>query len=296
MTKPLNSARIQASANIARVFCWKGTSTRRVGTLDQVLGMQPGNVGALKDRAAALSSLGRAQDARRNHEPVLADTPDDVETLNNLANIMRASGQFLDAVTLYDHALKVEPDIAEIWSNRAAALSGLHQYGEALASADRALGLRADLAEAWNNRGDALRELGRLDEALVAFDGALTHKVAYPAAWNNRAKLLCEMGRVSEGFDFFRRSSRLVYGDETFQDPKTTFDEAQARYRSRAGIAEGKRLPTSALQAKIWADLGDGGMEGLPAPGDRDRPIPGAESARPPATILLERSYLAARL
>ena len=236
----------------ARLLLEQGRAAVALEDLKQVLGMQPENVGALKDCAAALSSLGREEDARRYYERVLASSPDDVETLNNLANILRASRQFLDAVALYDRAIKVGPDIAEIWSNRAAALSELQRYGEALESADRALGLRADLAEAWNNRGDALRELGRLDEALAAFDAALSHKVAYAAAWNNRAKLLCEMGRVSEGFESFGRSSRLVYGDETLQDPETAFDEAQARYRSRAGIAEGNRLPTPALRTALW--------------------------------------------
>lgn len=238
----------------ARLLLDMGRAADALADLEQVLAVQPCNIAALKDCAAALSSLGRGQDARRYYEQVLAAEPGDAETLNNLANIRRATGQFRDALPLYDQALKLAPNIAEIWSNRAAALSELQRYGEALESADRALRLRADLAEAWNNRGDALRELGRLDEALAAFDGALTHKAAYPAAWNNRAKLLCEMGRVSEGFESFRRSSRLAYGDDALQDPKTDFDEAQARYRSRAGAAEGPRVSTSALQTALWAD------------------------------------------
>jgi tetratricopeptide (TPR) repeat protein len=238
----------------ARLLLEMGRAVDALADLEAALATQPGNITALKDSAAALSSLGREQDARRYYESVLAADPDDAETLNNLANILRASGQFRDALRLYDHTVKIAPKVAEIWSNRAAALSELRRYGEALESADQALRLRGDLAEAWNNRGDALRELGRLKEALASFDSALTHKADYPAAWNNRAKLLCEMGRVSEGFESFRRSSRLVYGEQTLQDPKTAFEEAQARYRTRAGMAEGHRLSTRALQTAVWQD------------------------------------------
>jgi tetratricopeptide (TPR) repeat protein len=245
----------------ARLLLEKGRTADALTDLEQVLAVQPGNVAALKDCAAALSSLDRLQDACRSYESVLTKDPDDAEALNNLANILRTGGQFKDALRLYDHAVKVAPGVAEIWSNRAAALSELRRYGEALGSADRALGIRADLAEAWNNRGDVLRELGRLDEALAAFDGALTHRVAYPAAWNNRAKLLCEMGRISEGFESFRRSSRLAYG-EVIQDSKTAFDEGQARYRTRAGVDEGRRVSTPALQTAVWADVATAGWQG----------------------------------
>jgi tetratricopeptide (TPR) repeat protein len=238
----------------ARLLLEMGRAADALADLEQVVAAQPGNSAVLKDRGAALASLGREQEARRCYESALTGCPDDIETLNNLANILRASGQFQDALRLYDHAVAVSPAIAEIWNNRAAALSELRRYSEAVKSADRALALRADLAEAWNNRGDALRELGRLDEALAAFDGALAHKAAYPAAWNNRAKLLCEMGRVSEGFESFRRSSRLVYGDEGIHEPKTAFDAAQAQYRSRTGVAEGNRLPAPSVQTALWAN------------------------------------------
>jgi tetratricopeptide (TPR) repeat protein len=106
----------------ARLLLEKGRAADALTDLEQVLAVEPGNVAALKDCAAALSSLDRLKDARRYYETVLTGNPDDAEASNNLANILRTGGQFKDALRLYNHAVKVAPDVAEVWSNRAAAL------------------------------------------------------------------------------------------------------------------------------------------------------------------------------
>ena len=136
----------------------------------------------LNNRANALLSLGRAEEALDGFRDVLARAPQHGEARLNsgiaLAALGRSGGsaggirprrdadagpsrrafqprpralrlgRYAEAVAAQDAALAAAPDHAGAWLNRGRALAALNRYDEAIASYDRALALRKDDADA----------------------------------------------------------------------------------------------------------------------------------------------------
>jgi Tfp pilus assembly protein PilF len=142
----------------------------------RALALQPDNVSALVNRAAALRDLGRPAEALAALDRALALQPDHAFALNNKGVALIDLRRPAEAAGCFERAAQLKPDYAEALNNLGKALASLDPAPDpavSLTAFDRAIALRPDYAEAWDNRGVLLAELGRLDEAAAAIEQAI---------------------------------------------------------------------------------------------------------------------------
>ncbi|HEY0265778.1 MAG TPA: tetratricopeptide repeat protein, partial [Rhizomicrobium sp.] len=110
--------------------------------------------------------------ALADYDRVLAARPDLAETLVNRGAALSEMGRSEEALASYDRALAVRPGLVAALNNRGFTLRDLARFDEALASFDAALAIQPDYVPALANRGKVLSEMNRLDEGFAAFMAA----------------------------------------------------------------------------------------------------------------------------
>ena len=167
----------------AQVAFEDGDHERALGCADEALRAAPRLVVALHHRAAALTALGRLEEARLAYARALAVDPDDPETLHGAADLYlsRLSGDRAVLVLGLEYALRgarlaQRPPrhdrrlAARLLLLAASAENELGESRDALAHADHALVLAGPDPDVEFERGVALYELSRLGEARAALE------------------------------------------------------------------------------------------------------------------------------
>jgi len=162
----------------------RGDLPKALACAEEALRAAPRLVAALHSRAAALTALGRLDDARLAYAQALAVDPDDPETLHGAADlyVARLSGERAALELGLEYALRGarlaqrpprhDPELAgRLLVVAAMAENDLGATRDALAHAEQALALHGgDDADAEYERGVALYELCRFGEARAALE------------------------------------------------------------------------------------------------------------------------------
>ena len=148
--------------------------------------------------AAALTQMGRHDNALRAADAALALTPDDPKALNSKASVLLNLGRFAEALPLLDRALRIEPADSLAGLNRGIALYRMGQPEAALATFDQLLAIEPRHPDVLINRSVVLIALGRAEEALQVADAALAVRPDSVIALLNRTAALLRLQRPRE--------------------------------------------------------------------------------------------------
>ena len=159
--------------------CWQRT-----------VALDPADVGALGDFAAALQKANRFDEAAAHYERALALKPDHVEMHCGFAAALHNAGRPSEAIDRYQQALALAPDHVGAQVGIAGVLEGQGRTGDATLHYERALALRPDLAHLRFRLCTAQLPILYLDEAEIE---------GRRAAYRRRLEQLCadvEAGRA----------------------------------------------------------------------------------------------------
>lgn len=149
---------------------------------------------ALSNRASALASLGRYEEALAAY----AALPDSADKCANQATLLAHLKRYEEAVALYQEAIAQTPDAAAYHHDLGSVLSLLHRHEEALACYTEALRLRPTYASAYCNQARLYHELKRYDEAVIGYNAALALDTNDPNAFAGLCASLIELKRFDE--------------------------------------------------------------------------------------------------
>lgn len=197
---------------------WKGWTLRRLNRDEEALAcferaaeLAPDSAEAASERAAALSRMGRYDEALTAYDVALVLAPaDDPRGLNHWkGETLHRLKRDDEAIAAYDRALEIDPNRADWWVNRSISCFNLKRYDEALADAERAIALDESNGYGWKLKGFALMGLGRDAEALAAFECALEHIPGDSQTWSNKGMCLYRLGRFDEALAVYDEAVRV---------------------------------------------------------------------------------------
>jgi len=162
--------------------------------------------------AAALTAMGRYDNALRAVDAALALTPDDSKVLNSKASALLNLGRLAEALPLLERVLRVEPTDLPARLNQGIALYRMGQLGAALEAFDRLLVIEPRHPDALINRCSVLVTLGRFKEALQATDAALDMRPDSVIALLNHTAALLGLRRPREALATVDRLLQLDSG------------------------------------------------------------------------------------
>lgn len=125
--------------------------------------LQAGFTDAFTNRGAALSGLGRMDEACEAFRKAIAHDPHDLAALVNLAAALQGLGHGEQAIQAAGRAIGLQPRLTQAHAIRANALYALGRNAEAILSYDMALRLDPSQARLQVNRGYCHLELGRFE-------------------------------------------------------------------------------------------------------------------------------------
>ena len=92
-------------------------------------------------KGAALSHLGRDQEALQCCDKALAIDPNDAVAWALKGAALGTLGRYQEAIPCYDKALAIDPKNADSWASKGAALCLLNRHREAIPCIDKALAI-----------------------------------------------------------------------------------------------------------------------------------------------------------
>lgn len=153
--------------------------------------------------AAALTQLGRHQEALTHREAAIRLSPKDPVARATLADTLARLSRWEEAFAAYAEAVALRPRYAEAHACWASGLAAAGHPEEALKKYDDALRIQPSLAEAQFRRGDLLLKLKRFDEAVIAFREYLKTRPADADAQFNVGNAYYFNGRMDEAAEAY---------------------------------------------------------------------------------------------
>ncbi len=183
---------------------------------DEVIRLDPDNVGVYNNRGAEKSTLGRFREAINDYDELIRLMPDFDIAYNNRGAAKAALGQSEEAISDYDEAIRLNPDNENAYYNRGIEKFELGQSEEAISDYDEAIHLNPDNAKTYNNRGAAKAALDQSEEAITDFDKAIYLNPDNADAYNNRGNANSALGRYEGAISDYNEAIRLKPDDASF--------------------------------------------------------------------------------
>jgi predicted O-linked N-acetylglucosamine transferase (SPINDLY family) len=228
----------------------------------EILKLQPDQIDALNNRGAALSSLGRDEEALASFRQALRVKPDHVEAQYNCGSSLRNLGRYQEALASFERALTLRPDYVKAHNNRGAVLEALNRLEPALAAYERALALDPDFAEAHGNRIRVLCLLERPDDALASFDRRLARDPNDAQSYFERGRVYLDLNRNDEAVADFQKALALEpdFAEARFAEcfaqlPILYADEAEIARRREAYAQKLRALCDDVAAGRVAGDL-----------------------------------------
>jgi len=190
--------------------------------------------------ASGLQKEGKAPEADRLYQFILAVVPTHYDSLFRLGTLRARANRMDDAVRLFGQAVAAKPESADALGALGIALAALDRHDEALACFQKSLSINPESAWVLNAHGAALHKSGqteqafaqfkraveiqpddadanfnlatvllgrdRLQDAMVHYGKVLAAQPQYYAAYNNIAAILKKLGRFDEAIASYRRA------------------------------------------------------------------------------------------
>lgn len=146
---------------------------------------------AMLNKATALSSLGRKQEALNHLDQVISKQPAFVAFATK-AGILNELGRWREALYCYDEATKLEPSSFHCWAQMGFLLSEYgHSYEDGNRCYECALALDPNAIEWRVNKGINLIRLEKFQEAVDCLEEVLSVNDQYETAWYEKGLALC---------------------------------------------------------------------------------------------------------
>ncbi len=123
--------------------------------------------------AIRLHQQGRAREAGRGYEAILARKPDHAGALHLKGVLALQAGRYAEAANLIERSLKIEPRHGLALSNLGVAYRALKRFDDAIVALRKAVQLDPRSADAWGNLGQTLARSGQMREAVASNHRAL---------------------------------------------------------------------------------------------------------------------------
>jgi len=174
------------------------------------LAINPRNPEALNNLGFGLQSLGRFEDALREHEAAIRINPKFADGHNSLGVDLHMLGRLEEAERELGEAIRLNPRSANAHHNLGMVLLSRGRPDEAMASAQRSLALNPGYADARLNLGNVFLRLNRFDEALGQYQEAARLKPDFAEAHHNAGEVLDRLGRWPEAAREYETAVRLM--------------------------------------------------------------------------------------
>lgn len=163
----------------------------------------------LLQRGLALHQSGKAAEAAKLYEQVLAKDPKQPAANHLLGLVHLNHGRPTEAVDLISRAVKARPEDAQYLSNLGVALNAAGRSAEAVEVLQRAILANLEFAEAYSNLGMAFRNLKRFDDAVAVYRRAVRLKPNEAGFHFNLANSLRDAGYMFDAESAYRRAVHL---------------------------------------------------------------------------------------
>ncbi|CAA7624220.1 Tetratricopeptide repeat protein [Candidatus Terasakiella magnetica] len=158
---------------------------------------------------AALTEMGRPQEAETALRRAITLDPASPLAWNNLATALRGQRRFAEALAALDHATVLAPDFALAWRLRAETLLDLGRPADAIATLQPWLERMPDDATARHLTGVGHHRQGETDAAITWYRQALALQPDKTASWANLGLALLADGVFDDAITTCRHAIRL---------------------------------------------------------------------------------------
>ena len=147
-----------------------------ISSFDQVLEINSTDEKAYDNKAFALASLGKNNEALKFNEKAEKLNPNDPTIFVNLSNTLVNLGKFNEALQSCESAIKLDPNYAKAWNNKAYSLFRKGEIEEAEKCSKKSLDIDPNNLDALDTMMQILKKLGKEEESekyhdrIVSFD------------------------------------------------------------------------------------------------------------------------------
>lgn len=181
-------------ASYGTALAQTGELERGLALLDQALAYAPDLEFAQINRASALATLGRYNEALEAYCAL-------PHTRGQQADLLVQLGRLDEALDAYDDAIDADSENAKHHHGKGLVLLKLGRKDEALASFEDATDLDPYHADAWCEQGKLHKDAKRLDEAVIAFNTALIANACHWTSVVGLCTTLLDLDRADEALD-----------------------------------------------------------------------------------------------
>lgn len=206
----------------------QGRAEEALRLCEAILANDPDFYVALYLAGSVLAELGRNDQARVRLEKAIAVHPEKKVAHFNLAKVLLDLSQTAAACARLENYLALDPGDAEAFAIYGGALLDLGRTEDARAALDRAVALAPHFALGWYNRGNLAKVQARYDEAVADYHQAITCDRHVVAAHLNCGVALHALGRLEEA---------LACYDEALRQQPASADAWSNRGISLHGLA-----------------------------------------------------------
>ncbi len=200
--------------------------------VDEVLEMNPENVGALYIKGKALTRSDKYDEALDTFDELLKIDPTHDDALSYKGKIFYEQDMYQEAAQYYFESFDVNPFNVSNLNRIGILFKNVEKYEDAITFYDLALRVEPDRVSVLYNKGNALYYLERYVEALEYFDKSLEINPNHKKALDKKAKTLEAMGETDKAKEISDKLEKMESGNSNnstpiIDEPKTTTKESK---------------------------------------------------------------------
>jgi len=176
---------------------------------DQAIALDPSNARAYYNRGVTLSDMGRLEESLDNYSRAIVLDPAYSQAYTNRGNTLHSLGRLKEALANYNQAIRLDPTDAVPYSNRGGTFYDIGRFEDALVDNNQAIRLNPTYSQAYTNRGNTLYALGQLEEALADYSQAVTLDPNDAVAYINLGTFYARSGQLNQALPYFERAAML---------------------------------------------------------------------------------------
>jgi len=113
-------------------YCEEGNYLQALKCYDEILTIEPQNIGALIDKGTTLQNLGKLKTSIKFYDKALSLNRNNLDALVNKGSALHSLGLFSQAIVCYDLALKIDKKCAMAFAYKGLSLGEQGKVKEAL--------------------------------------------------------------------------------------------------------------------------------------------------------------------
>jgi tetratricopeptide (TPR) repeat protein len=156
-------------------------------------------------KAVALQSEGKIDEAEAAYKAILTTTPDVPEVYQNLGQLYLQKKDYPAAETAFQKGLELRPDSSDMSTQLARVYQESGQTEKAMALVEKSAGANPTDAKAQFNRGIFLLNANKNEEAISAFEAAIKADPAYAEAYYRLGALMVGQGKIPESVQYLEK-------------------------------------------------------------------------------------------